>query len=400
MNSYVLDTLRRQIRDLRIFRVLFDDTRFITEIARKFSECEKIVIIGTGGSSLGGRCLVNISAAIRGESPRVIFLENVDVLTFTNSVNNLDPNKTGIIVISKSGRTTETLMLFLTLLELWPNFDYNRRAIAITELSEHNDLRLLSESLGMEVIEHDKEIGGRFSVFSVVGLLPALLEGWNIDEFKEGAIEVLRDVIEENISLSRDFLLGEIRKMFDVFSEGKVDQHVLMVYSDILEDYGKWYAQLVGESLGKKEDFGITPILAIGTVDQHSQLQLYLAGPANKMFTIIGVKEASRKSPRISAVVGKLNPAPEIISKLFGHEIHQLMRSHQAATIAALSGRGFVRVIDLDRLKERSVGRLMMTNVLEVLGLAALADVNPFDQPAVEKSKSMAMAELNNSFVY
>ncbi|MDR1289389.1 MAG: hypothetical protein LBJ77_03310 [Holosporales bacterium] len=392
----ILDSLKRQIQDLRIFRVLYDDTRFISEIARKFRECEKIVVIGTGGSSLGGKCLVNLAAAIRGNNPRVIFLENVDTLTFMNAINNLDPISTGIIVISKSGRTTETLMLFLTLIELWPNFDFRRRAISITESSEDNDLRILSDSLGMEIIDHDKEIGGRFSVFSVVGLLPALLEGWDIDKFRAGAIEVLRE-IEDSTPPEDCPLMLDIQKMFKEFSGGKVDQHVLMVYSDILEDYGKWYGQLVGESLGKREDFGITLVRAIGTVDQHSQLQLYLAGPANKMFTLIGIREAPARSPKISD--GRLKTVPGTISNLIGHDIHRLMRSHMMATSEALRDKGFVRIIDLDRLgEERSMGRMMMRNVIEVLGIAALAGVNPFDQPAVEKSKTQALSGLTTDF--
>jgi glucose-6-phosphate isomerase len=390
----VFDNLKKQIYELRIFSVLNDDDGFITEIANRFSECEKIVVIGTGGSSLGGKCLVNIASALRRENPRVMFLENIDVITFMNSLSRLNPDRTGFIVISKSGHTTETLMLFLTLIELWPNFDYRRRAISITELSENNDLRILSESLKMEIVEHDREIGGRFSVFSVVGLLPALLEGWNINEFKRGATEVIRSIIEIDSPESCS-LMCEIRDMFNVFADGRVDQHVLMMYSDLLEDYGKWFAQLVGESLGKRGDFGITPVRAVGTVDQHSQLQLYLAGPANKMFTVIGVKETPIGAPRISGETGMMNDIPPTIAKLVGHEIHELMRSHMRATVEALREIGFVRVTELDRLDERSMGGLMMTNILEILGLAVLAKVNPFDQPAVERAKSRAIRLLS-----
>ncbi|MDR1475799.1 MAG: hypothetical protein LBI20_00565 [Holosporales bacterium] len=384
----IFDYLQTQLKELRILNVAREDTISIKKMASKFDGCEKIVVIGTGGSSLGGKCLVNIAAGLKGKSPRVIFLENVDSLTFLNSIQRLDQNKTGIIVISKSGKTTESLMLFLTLLELWPNFDYKSRAMAITELSEDNDLRNLADSLDMEIVEHDKNIGGRFSVFSVVGLLPAFLEGWDIDSFRQGGREVLNQ-LEICHHYKESALFLEAIGMFEEFSTGTIDQHVLMIYSDLLEDYGKWFAQLIGESLGKSECFGITPVRAIGSIDQHSLLQLFLAGPKNKLYTVLGIERESNSDriPRIERGHNSPSGQNRVIERLENKTIYEIMNMHRRSTIAALKECGVVREILLDGLDEPSLGEVMMREIIVVITLARRADINPFDQPAVEGLK-------------
>ena len=183
MENKAFSYLKEQIEILDIFKVLDNDIADIKNVASKFDNCDDILVFGTGGSSLGGKCLVNFQSLYDGDYQRVKFIENSDSRTLSNTLQMCNPKSTGIIVISKSGRTTETLMTFMTLCELWKNFDYKNYAIAITEFSENNDLKLLAESKGMEVYEHNKNIGGRFSVFSIVGLLPAILQGVDIDLF-------------------------------------------------------------------------------------------------------------------------------------------------------------------------------------------------------------------------
>lgn len=384
MINEIFAFLKHEIKSLDIFRVLYEDTTPIKNLAKKFDNYEKILIIGTGGSSLGGKSLANFQSMYNGEDSRVIFIENTDSLHFINTIQNCDPENTGVIVISKSGRTTEPLMLFLTLCELWPNFDYKNRAIAITELSENNDLKTLSESKGMQVVEHNPKIGGRFSVFSVVGLLPALLAGVDIDIFIDGAKNVINDILNtekpEDCQLFKDIL-----SMYEVFKSGKIREHVLMSYSDMLEDYGKWYVQLVSESLGKTEDFGITPVRAIGTIDQHSMLQLFLGGPSNKLFTVI-TQKSNFKTPNIDTKLSS-----NVIKKLNNHNIEDLMRSHQKATIEVLRKKASVRVLEFEQFNIQTLGFLMMLSFIEVVTIAKLANINPFDQPAVEESKRLVL---------
>lgn len=384
--------LKDQIENLDIFQVVYDDTQHIKVLSKKFDGCEKVLVFGTGGSSLGGKCLVNFQSMIAGESPEVIFVENTDSLHFLNVIRKCNPQKTGVIVISKSGRTTETLMLFLTLCQIWPEFDYEHRALAITELSENNDLRILAESKRMEVVEHNPRIGGRFSVFSVVGLLPAILGGVDIDAFIGSAQNVLDEILSYDDSEAMDCpIFADVYSLYqDVFKDGKIDQHVIMTYSDMLEDYGKWAVQLISESLGKTETFGITPVRAVGTVDQHSMLQLFLGGPSNKFFTVILARH-NAESPIVDSAISS-----NVIKHLNGHTIHELMYAHANATIKVLEKKAPVRVFEFDHFDITTLGTLMMNSFIEVLVIAKLAGINPFDQPAVEESKKIAMNYLND----
>ena len=380
--------IKNQIETLDVFKVINDDVAPIKEIAKKFDDCEKILVFGTGGSSLGGKCLVNFEAMYSGNESRVIFIENTDSRNFTNIIENCDPESTGVIVISKSGKTTEPLMLFLTLCEIWKDFDFENKAIAITELSENNDLKILAESKKMEVLEHNPKIGGRFSVFSIVGLLPAVLGNVDTDIFLNGAKNVINDIMGSK-TYEECRLFSDIVSMHKVFESGKINQHVLLSYSDMFEDFGKWFVQLVGESLGKSEDFGITPVKATGTVDQHSMLQLFLGGPLNKLFTVI-VQQTNLETPKINESVDS-----KIINHLKNHKIHDLMASHQKATIEVLRKKAPVRVLEFEEFNIETIGFLMALSFIEVITIAKLANINPFDQPAVEESKKLVLQYLD-----
>jgi glucose-6-phosphate isomerase len=388
MISEVFQYIKAQIRSLSIFDVERDIPK-AKEIAKKFNDCDTVIVLGIGGSSLGGKCLSNFEALYSGNESRVVFIENVDSRSFLNTIKGCNPSTTGIIVISKSGKTTETLMLFLTLMEIWKDFDYKNRAIAITELSDNNDLRVLAETLKIPVVEYDPEIGGRFSVFSLVGLLPAIIDNVNIKSFISGAQSVLNSILVSK-NPKECSLFTEIVSMYETFKSGKVDQHVLMPYSDLMTDFGKWFVQLVAESLGKTEQFGITPLVAIGTIDQHSMLQLFLAGPSNKLFTII-TQRNNTNSPAVS-----ININSGAIDCLRNHTIHDLMSAHQRATVALLKKRAFVRVLEFDEINIEAIGFLMMLSFVEVVTIAKLAGINPFDQPAVENSKKLVLEYLQN----
>jgi glucose-6-phosphate isomerase len=322
-----------------------------------------------------------------GRAPIVQFVENPDARCFVNTVKSCDQNKTGIVVISKSGKTTETLAMFMTLLEMWPEFDHKNKSIAITEPSEKNDLRELAALLGMKVIDHSRSIGGRFSVFSVTGLLPAFLAGVDIDEFRRGAIDVIDEILAAN-SIEDSRILRDIIQIGEIFKKQKVRQHVLISYSDLMRDFGEWFEQLVAESLGKSNDFGVTPVSAIGTVDQHSLLQLFLGGPSDKLFTVVIQKNGVR-TPKIMT-----NTHSDIVSQLVGHNVHDLMTCHQLSTIDVLREKGHVRVIEFDEINIRALGTLMASSFVEVITIAKIAGVNPFDQPAVERSKKLALSYL------
>jgi glucose-6-phosphate isomerase len=384
MINQTFEYIKESIETLDIFTVLNDDITSIKAVADKFVCCEKVLIIGTGGSSLGGKCLVNFDAMYYGRIPKITFLENTDSRHFMNVIASCDKSKTGVIVISKSGRTTESLMLFATLIKIWKDFDFRNNAIAITEKSDTSQLMSLATMIGMDVLEHNPNIGGRFSVFSIVGILPALIEGVDVARLIRGAKSVINAVSNARQPTDCPMFI-DICNMYDTIKDGRVRIHVLLVYSDFLEYYCKWFIQLIAESIGKSEQFGITPLGAIGTIDQHSMLQLFLGGPSDKIFTVV-TQKYNQETPKIVDVQ---------LGGLEYHNINDLMLAHQKATITALKKKAWVREIAFEEINIEVVGYLMMLSFIEALTIAKLANINPFDQPAVEFAKKLVFEALS-----
>ena len=358
-----------QISELKdvLLKLPYNDVLEIQNISERCKKYKDVLIFGTGGSSLGAKALISFKAGICNYKNNFHFFENVDAQSFLNKISSIDRSSALVIVISKSGNTTETIMLFATLLELWKDFDFQTDAIAITVPSENNELLALAKTLKMRVIEHPEHVGGRFSVFSVVGLLPAYIFGCDINAFLLGARQAIEQPADNNDALQ------QIRC--------GIRQHVMFCYSDFLAEFGKWFVQLVSESLGKKSDFGITPIFATGTIDQHSMLQLFLGGPSDKFYTVV-IQTEQQSTPCIN------------VGKMVGHNIARLMLAHQNATIEVLREKAYVQVFEYKKLDEKALGNLMMQCVLQTIAIAEEFNINPFDQPDVEKSKQIVIANL------
>lgn len=330
-------------------------------IAKDFqNRFEDVLILGTGGSSLGGKTLCALSKSTH---PKLHFLDNVDPETFERIFENLHSNKTGILIISKSGSTAETLMQALTLKAVWGD-DICKNTIMITEPTS-NTMRKLGESWGVRILEHPQDVGGRFSCFTRVGLLPAAIAGLNLNEVLDGAQDVLESRIEEVAASSQ------------TTASLQMPNHVMMPYCDRLLSFAFWWKQLWAESLGKKGK-GFTPIEALGTVDQHSQLQLFLDGPQDKFFTV--VTTASRGQG------WKVTNIPMFEGKTMG----DLLAAEQEAIIETLVRHNCpVREIHLEKLTEKELGGLMMYFMMETIMTAEALKVNAFDQPAVEEGKEL-----------
>jgi glucose-6-phosphate isomerase len=258
---------------------------------------------------------------------------------------------------------------------MWPDFDYKNRALAITLNSSDNDLRLIAIDKEMRIIDHHPNIGGRFSVFSVVGLLPALIAGVDINLLIEGAKRAISE---------KEKICEDTRTVIELIKNG-VNEHVVFSYSDFMFGFGKWVIQLVSESLGKKNDFGLTVVNATGAIDQHSMLQLFLGGPNNRYYTVITQK---------NNVITKKVKANNYLN---GHNIHELMLAHQKATIESLKEKAHVRVFEFEELSEEALGYMMMLSFIETICIADSFEINAFDQPAVEASKKLAIKYLNET---
>ena len=371
-----------------------DDIAQLKRILKTFRAAPRqrfrdVIILGTGGSSLGGQTLYAL--ADQRALPRLHFLDNIDPATFKALFAALDPARTGVVAISKSGGTAETMTQFAICIDwLRSKLDADavgRHTIAITEPRD-NPLRLLAMRLKTPILDHDPGIGGRYSVLSNVGLLPAMLAGLDVAALRQGAGETLDAALGAGAPQDSAPALGA------VLNVGLLERHgigttVIMPYLDRLAYFGLWFRQLWAESLGKNGK-GTTPIRAMGTVDQHSQLQLYLAGPADKMFTIVTGEVAGMGE----SIAADLASDPSL-AYLHGKRMGDLLDAEQRATEQSLIRNGRpTRRIHLQRLDEKTLGGLLMHFMLETIIAADLLGVNAFDQPAVEEGKVIARQYL------
>ncbi len=373
-----------------------DDIAAFAPVAEDYrSRFQDVVVLGTGGSSLGGQTLYRLVDRGFGPPlgiPRLHFMDNVDPDTMGALAKAIDPGMTGVLAISKSGGTAETLAQLLVLL---PAFE---QAVGRARLGQHitvvtepkaSALGRIAERYGLPTLEHDPGVGGRFSVLSVTGLLPALIAGLDVEALRAGAAQVLQSTLaagapQEAPPAVVTAIAGGL------LAERGVSQSVIMPYVDRLASFGLWYCQLWAESLGK-DGTGTTPIRAVGAVDQHSQLQLYLAGPRDKLFTLL-LLEVAGQGGRVERALAD----DEALAYLRGRSLGDLLDAMGRATAETLARNGRpLRLIRLPRLDEEVVGGLLMHFMLETILAAEILGVDPFDQPAVEEGKVLARKYLS-----
>jgi glucose-6-phosphate isomerase len=374
-----------------------DDLTALGELADEFRRrFADVLVLGIGGSSLGGQtvtALADLGFGPRPGAPRLHFIENIDPASVAALFAAIDPAKTGVVAISKSGATAETLAQLLAVLD-WLRQSLGAaaadRCIALTEPRD-NPLRRLAVAQKMRLLDHDPGIGGRYSVLSTVGILPALIAGLDAAALRQGAATVLDQTLAATEARQSPPALGAALAV-GLAEHRSIDITVLMPYIDRLAPFGLWYRQLWAESLGKN-GLGTTPVGALGAVDQHSQLQLYLAGPADKLFTLITLEQAGA-GPSLPAELAT-DPA---LAYLAGKRLGDLLVAEQRATATSLLRQGRpTRMIRLARLDEERLGALIMHFMLETILAADLLDVDAFSQPAVEDVKVLARQYLGET---
>jgi glucose-6-phosphate isomerase len=381
-----------------------DDIAPVREALKRLTDgARTLVFFGTGGSSLGGQTLAQLGGwGIPGDDrhgsaarPRTRFYDNLDARTLEQALSGLDLATTRFVVISKSGNTPETLVQAIAAIDAVRKAGLTKRMpelfLAVTEpkaKGAHNGLRALCEGFGIPTLDHDPKIGGRFAGLTNVGLLPALARGLDVEALREGARSVVKSMLEAQHAADFDPAIGAAVTI-GLSKERGLRASVMFPYADRLARFAAWYVQLWGESLGKNGE-GMTPVAALGPVDQHSQLQLYLDGTPQHLVTVIREACAGR-GPLLSPDLANLAGA----GYLAGHAAGDLVAAEQRAIPEALIAHGRpVRTIDLDVLDERALGALMMHFMLETILAAHLLGVDPFDQPAVESGKILTRRYL------
>ena len=381
-----------------------DDIAAASAALRKLSQgARTLIFFGTGGSSLGGQVLAQLGGWNipdddkhgRETRPRTRFYDNLDARTLEVGLAGFDLKTARFVVISKSGGTPETLV------QITSAIDGLRRAgleasipdmfLAVTEPAakgKSNGLRALCEAFSIPILDHDPNIGGRFSGLTNVGLLPALARGLDVVALREGAQGVIDSLLDSLPANSFAPAVGAAVAV-GLAKECGVRANVMLPYNDRLSRFAAWYVQLWGESLGKGGE-GTTPVAALGPVDQHSQLQLYLDGAPQHFITVIR-QSPEGQGPRIPTDLAKLAGADYLAGRSAGDLVAAQQRAIPEALIEA--GRP-VRTIDLEALDERALGALMMHFMLETILAAHLLGVDPFDQPAVESGKVLTRRYL------
>lgn len=373
-------------------RLPYEDIGPIRSVAEKLESFDSIVQVGIGGSALGNLMLHdaflhpyhNELSRKERRVPRFYMADNPDPRGLSAIWDCVDPERTGFIVVSKSGSTAETITLFLWFFEalserLGPEKALSR-FVFITD-PEKGVLRVLAEKGAFASLPVPADVGGRFSVLSAVGLLSAMGLGLPVSEILEGA-RLMDDKIKraKGICENPAWLLAALH--FLHFGHGR-NMAVTMPYCDALERFAEWHAQLWGESLGKGGK-GSTPIRALGAIDQHSQVQLYVDGPDDKLFTLIDVKKKEPDLQIPSVEMEEMSP----VFYLGGQSFSNLLTVEAQSTAAALMKAGKPVIwIELPCLDGLRLGALIFLYEMVTALTGHLFQVDPFDQPGVEQGK-------------
>jgi glucose-6-phosphate isomerase len=361
-----------------------------------------VVVLGIGGSALAPIALRTalrpprwneLSFEARSGHPRLHVLDNVDPETMTALLERLDLSKTLWVVISKSGGTAETMSQLLIAHRrcLDARLQPNEHFVYVTD-PEKGALRTLARELSVPAVDIPQNVGGRFSALTAVGVLPSLLIGIDARAILSGA-EAMHGRCASGDLFSNPALMYAAIQWVSHTRHGR-NINVFMPYADSLRDFALWFVQLWAESLGKMRSDGVpvgqTPLPALGATDQHSQVQLFMEGPQDKVVTFAGVRTrgVDLVMPHEFEHIGEL-------SYLGGHSIGELLSIEQRATAGALARRGRPNLtIELDVVDAWHTGGLIMLLELATAYAGQLYGIDAFDQPGVELGKQFAYAML------
>jgi glucose-6-phosphate isomerase len=374
---------------------------------------DHVLVLGIGGSALGTKALVNalrppawneLDDEGRDFFPRITVLENVDPTSVAAALERIDPRRVLVNVISKSGGTAETMAQYL-IVRTWLEQALGAAAyrhLVFTTDPARGALRELAQRDHIATLDVPPEVGGRFSVLSPVGLLPAALVGIDIDGLLDGARRSLERAESNDLLQNPAALYAALHWEADTSQDARV--HVLMPYTDRLRELAEWYRQLWAESLGKRADregrtvhSGPTPVGAVGATDQHSQVQLFMEGPYDKVITFVTVEDlgVDLEIPRPAEADAELPPD---LAYLPGHTLGELLRAEYQATSAALAQMGRMNcTLRLPDLSPHTLGEALMFFQLATGYAGVWYGIDPFDQPGVELGKRLTYAAMGRA---
>lgn len=367
---------------------------------------DHVLVLGIGGSALGTRALLNalkrpgwneLDDEGRDFFPRLTVLDNVDPTSVAEALRRIDPRRVLVNVISKSGGTAETMAQYLVVRQ-WLEAALGpaaTRHLVFTTDPQRGALREIATREGIAALEVPADVGGRFSVLSPVGLLPAALVGIDIEGLLAGARQAVARADAGDLLQNPAALWAGLHWAADTTLGARM--HVLMPYTDRLREFAEWFRQLWAESLGKAKDrrgqevhAGPTPLGAVGPTDQHSQVQLFMEGPYDKVVTFMQVDRFAE-----DVAIPSLPNLPADLAYLPGHSLAELLQAECRATGAALARMGRMTCsLQLPDLSAAALGEAMMFFQLATGYAGIWYGVDPFDQPGVELGKQLTYAAM------
>ncbi len=377
--------------------------KFASRVREKY---ENFVVLGIGGSALGAIAVHDalghsfphlLKKRKRNGYPRLFVADNIDPDRFDELLRVLDPKKTIFNVISKSGTTAETMSQFMVVFEKLKQKLKGKwkKRVVITTDAKKGILREMVNDNGLASFEVPDNVGGRFSVLTAVGLVPLACAGIDIDSLLAGASAMAKRTRADGLMKNPSYLFASLLYLAD--TKKKKNMVVMMPYSSKLYGIADWFRQLWAESVGKRYDMsgkevyaGSTPIKALGATDQHSQVQLYVEGPFDKVVVFVEIGKFA-KNVEIPNAFPK-NPS---LKYLGGSSLNELIRVEKEGTEYALTGRQRPNMtVKLPELNANTVGQLIFLLETATAFAGGLYAINPFDQPGVEFGKNYAYAVM------
>ena len=384
-NEEIFTRLKREQETVGYYQLPFADIGEIVAFAKRVTQ-RYIVVIGIGGSSLGTQAIYGFLRSRHTFEKKLIFLESTDPLDIRFKLGSMDLKDAFFLPISKSGTTVETISILKYLSSLIALTEENTAVIS----GEDTLLSRFADDHRMQRFLIPENVGGRFSVFSTVGLVPLTLIGVDIVNMLRGTQKVYESFFSQGKSYEE--LMPKAR--FYVENKTRFSTNVLFSYSSTLEGFNKWYIQLWAESLGKVNindtRQGLTPIGLIGPVDQHSFLQLIMDGVRDKTVTFIKVADFEEQ-----VIIPQGSIFPEM-RYLDGNSFSRLIDMQADATIEAIARLKKIPydVITIDKVDEYNIAELMYSYELLVSIIGAFLQINVYDQPGVEEGKVILKRSL------
>ncbi len=379
------DITQRKTREFHFLDLPSENTEQISLMADNVKNTSDFfLLLGIGGSALGPKAILQALKPFYNlkHSPKIFIYDNVDPGTLTAILSIIDLKRTTVNVITKSGSTVETMASFLILMNALKEVHgekFSKRIIATTD-PEKGALREMSAKTGFRTLPVPPDVGGRYSVLSPVGLLSSSVAGINISGLLKGARDMLKKCSDADPWKNPAYMTASLMYLIDKKKGRNIS--VLLPYSDRLKTFSEWYCQLWAESLGKN-GAGQTPYPSLGTTDQHSQLQLWIEGPADKVVTFIKIDDYGSDMLILKEDSGSMG-------YLKNHSLGELIKAEQEATELALQKAGVPNMrLNVPMIDAYYTGQIFLFFELVTAVTGLLYGINPFDQPAVEEGKNL-----------